>query len=175
MERMVDWLWGKIDAIADWPTFFVLLLFFLVFNALFYLYSANYPRSSFDGQRFGISPSDVEPILRDFHEHKQLDRYLAQETQLDLFFPAVYGLLFAVIIVGIRPRGWHWLAALPIATAFFDYCENFCFIALVVSYRKALAVSPALAVVASIASRLKWTFVILSLAAPIVALVRRCW
>ena len=173
MERMVDWIWGKIDAITSWQTFFLLLLFFLVFNALFYLYSANYPRSSFDGHKYGISPSDVEPILHDFHQHNQLGRYLAQETQLDLVFPAIYGMLWAVMIVGLRPRGWHWLVVLPIAAALFDYCENFSFISLVVCYRKTSAVPQTLAIVASVFSRLKWTFIVLSLAAAAVALVRR--
>lgn len=173
MERMIDWLWNRIDAITTWRTFFFLLLSFLAFNALFYLYSANYPVSSFDGQKYGVGPADIRRILAKFDEAKQLDRYLAQETQLDLAFPAIYGLLWAVMIVGLRPRGWHWLVVLPLAAALFDYCENFTFIALVIGYRKTHAVVQALAVVGSIGSRLKWTFVILSLAAPVVALVRR--
>jgi hypothetical protein len=173
MTRMVDWLWTMIAAIATWRTFFVLFLFFVVFLALFNLYGENYPRPSFDGQKFGISPGDVAPILRDFAGHGQLGRYLAQETQLDLVFPAVYGLLFAVAIVGLRPKGWRWLVVLPIATALFDYCENFSFIALVVCYRKTLEVASALAIVASLASKLKWTFLFPTLVAPLLALARR--
>jgi hypothetical protein len=173
MERMIDWLWQTIDAITGWTTFIVLLLLFAVFLVLFNRYGAHYPRPSFDGQKWGIAPSDVEPILHDFRKAGQLDRYFAQETQLDLIFPAVYGLLWAVMIVGLRPRGWRWLIVLPIAMALFDYCENFSYIALVVTYRQSLAVPHALAVTASVFSRLKWTFLPLALIAPLVALVRR--
>ena len=175
MAGMIENLWSRIEAITTWQTFFVLLLVFLAFNALFYLYSANYPVKSFDGQKYGVSRSDIGHILAKFAEAKQLDRYFAQETQLDLAFPAIYGLLFAVAIVGIRPRGWHWLVVLPLATALFDYCENFTFIALVICYRKTHTVVPALAAIGSIASRLKWSFVIVSLIAPVVAFVRRYW
>lgn len=170
---MIDWLWRRIDAITTWPAFVVLLLLFSIFLVLFNRYGAHYPRPSFDGQRFGISPSDVEPILRDFDKAGQLDRYFAQETQLDLLFPAIYGLLFAVAIVGLRPRGWRWLVVIPIATALFDYCENFSFITLVLMYRKTHAVAPALAVVASIFSRLKWVLIPPALVAPLAALIRR--
>src|SRR6266516_4437925 len=144
---MIDWLWTKVEAITNRTTFFGLLLFFFTFSALFNLYSEHYPRSSFDGTTCGISPSDVKPILQELDSAGQLDRYFAQETQLDLAFPAIYGLLFAVAVVGLRPKGWRWLVALPVAMAVFDYCENVSFIALVICYRKVHAVPWALAVV----------------------------
>lgn len=173
MTRMLDWLWETSERITNWLTFGVLLLLFIVFLVLFQNYAAHYPEKSFDGHRYGVSPTDIQRILKNFDEHRQLDQYLAQETQLDLAFPAIYGLLFAVAIVGIHPKTWHWLVAIPYATALFDYCENAAFIALVLHYRAAHDVPHALAAVASIASRLKWGFVSLSFAALVAALVRR--
>ena len=171
MTRMLNWIWGKLDALTNWPAFFVLLLFFLVFSALFNLYGAHYPVDTFDGHKYGVSRADIRDILDKFHKCGQLDQYRAQETQLDLAFPAIYGLLFAVAIAGLWPRGGRWLALLPLATALFDYCENFTFIALAMRYRKTQTTAPALEIIGSTASRLKWSFVIVSLAALGVALI----
>jgi hypothetical protein len=173
MTRAIDWLWRKTDAITTWPSFAGLFLLVIVSVVLFARYGANYPRSSFDGQRCGISASDVQPILQDFEASGQLDRYFAQETQLDLVFPAIYGLCFAIAIVGLRPRTWHWLIAVPYGTALFDYCENVIYITLVRHYRATHQVWPALAVAASVASRLKWAFMLLLIPALVAAAVRR--
>ncbi len=170
---MIDWIWERIERIVSWRTFLTLLLFFLVFNALFYLYSAHYPRSSFDGTTCGVNPSDIADILVSFERADQLDRYLAQEWQLDLAFPAVYGLLFAVAVVGLRPRGWRLLVLLPLLAALFDYCENFTFITIVLCWRKTHTLSPGLAMIGSAASHLKWSLILPSFLAPVVALIRR--
>jgi hypothetical protein len=167
---MLDWLWRKSAALASWRSFGVLWTLTVVFVALFHIYGANYPESSFDGHQYGASAGDIARILQNFDRHQQLDQYLAQETQLDLTFPAVYGLFFAVVIAGLKPR-WRWLVAIPYATALFDYCENTAFIALVLRYRKTHSIPAALATAASVASRLKWIFMGLLLAALAVALV----
>jgi hypothetical protein len=169
---MIDWLWRRTDAVATWWSFAALLALVIVFFVLFGRYGAHYPEKSFDGHRFGVGTADIQRILASFDKAKQLGQYLAQETQLDLVFPAIYGLCFAVLIVLLQPRGWRWLIVVPYATAFFDYCENVCFIALVLHYRAHHDVSPALAAVASIASRLKWTFMLLLLPAVVIAAVR---
>ncbi len=173
MTRMIDWLWRKTEAIGSWNAFWVLLIYMIVFTVLFQLFGANYPQKTFDGHRSGLHAADIGPILKNFDEHQQLDRYLTQETALDLLCPAIYGLFFAVAIVRIKPKGWHWLVAIPYAAALFDYCENFTFIALVLCYRAGHEVSPALATAASIASHLKWGFLLLLLPALALALVRR--
>jgi len=169
---MVDWLWRRTGAIAAWWSFAALFALVIVFVVLFNRYGAHYPEKSFDGHRYGVGRADIERILPSFDRAKQLDQYLAQETQLDLVFPAIYSLCFAVLIVLLRPRGWRWLIVVPYATAFFDYCEDVCFIALVLHYRAAHDVPPALAIVASIASRLKWAFLLVLTPAVVIAAIR---
>jgi hypothetical protein len=174
MTGMFDWLWRKTEGIASWNASGVLLIYMIVFTVLFQFFGANYPEKSFDGRRPGLHAADVGQILKSFDEHQQLDRYLTQETALDLLYPAIYGLFFAVAIVRIKPKGWHWLVAIPYAAALFDYCENFTFIALVLCYRAGHEVTPALAAAASTASHLKWFFLWPLLpAALVLAFVRR--
>ena len=173
MTRMVDWLWKKTERIATWNAFWVLLIYVIVFTVLFQFFAAGYPEKSFDGHTYGVSPDDISRILKSFDEHQQLDQYLRQETALDLLYPAIYGLFFAVSIVRIRPKGWHWLVVIPYATAFFDYFENISFITLVLCYQACHAVPLGLAVVASVASHLKWAFLLLLIPALVLAFVRR--
>lgn len=174
MAAMLERLWKTTERIATWNAFWVLLIYLILFTVLFQFFGAHYPEASFDGHRGGLNAADVGPILNDFDAHQQLDRYLTQGTVLDLFYPAIYGLFFAVAIVRIRPKGWHWLVAIPYAAALFDYCENATFIALVLCYRAGHAVSPALAAAASVASHLKWLFLLFLLpAALVLAFVRR--
>ena len=115
MAGMFDRLWRKTEGIASWNAFWVLLIYLIVFTVLFQLFGANYPEKTFDGHRSGVQAADIGRILKNFDEHQQLDRYLIQETVLDLFYPAIYGLFFAVAIVRIKPKGWHWLVAIPYA------------------------------------------------------------
>jgi len=157
-----------IERLANCRTFFVLLAIDLAFTILFNVYGRHYPDPAFDGRVSGFRPSEVEPILRSFSQCRQLDRYLAQVTQLDLIFPLVYSSLAAVLIVILKPRP-RWLAALPFAAAFFDYCENFSYIALVLRYRSGETIPHPLAVFASIVQRLKWGFVFIGIAAIVVA------
>ena len=174
MTRMFDWLWRKTERMASWNAFWVLPIYMIVFTVLFQLFGANYPEKTFDGHRSGLQVAEIGPILKNFDEHQQLDRYLMQETVLDLFYPAIYGLFFAVAIVRIKPKGWHWLIAIPYAAALFDYCENLTFIALVLCYRAGHELSPALAAAASVASHLKRFFLLILLPAALaLAFVRR--
>ena len=43
MTPMFDWLWRKTDGIPSWNAFWVLLIYVIVFNVLFRLFTANYP------------------------------------------------------------------------------------------------------------------------------------
>lgn len=172
---MVDWLWKKSERIGTWNGFWILLIYLVVFTVLFQFFGVGYPCKTFDGQKPGVCPDDIARILRTFDEHQMLDRYLVQETALDLFYPSIYALFFAVAIVRIRPKGWHWLVVIPYAAGFFDYCENVSFIALVRCYQAGHAISPALAVVASAASHLKWAFLTLLIPALVLAVIRRYW
>ncbi|HEV2718408.1 MAG TPA: hypothetical protein VG323_00195, partial [Thermoanaerobaculia bacterium] len=157
---MVDWLWGKTGPIATRNGFWVLLIYVIVFTVLFQFFGADYPEPSFDAHRYGVRAADIPRILQDFDAHQQLDCYLTQETTLDLLYPAIYGLFFAVCIVRIRPKRWRWLIVIPYAAGVFDYCENATFIALVLGYQHGHPVSPALAIAATVASHLKWAFLL---------------
>ena len=173
MMRMVDRLWRTTERIATRNGFWVLLIYLIVFTVLFQFFGAGYPETSFDGHKYGVCPDDIARILKSFDEHRQLDQYLRQETTLDLLYPAIYGLFFAVVIVRLRPRGWHWLVVVPYAAAVFDYCENVSFITLVHCYQSCHTVPLPLAVVASVFSHLKWAFLLLLIPALLLACVRR--
>src|SRR5260370_5876349 len=99
---MIEWLWNRTETIATGWNFFVLLLFVCVFNlALFVPRVATYPDGgSFDGRWKGFTPSEVPGILQIFDHAGKLDTYVEQEKTMDLIFPVVYTLLFAVGIVG---------------------------------------------------------------------------
>ena len=173
MTGMIDSLWRKTERIATWNGFWVLLIYVIVFTVLFQFFGIGYPESTFDGHKYGVNPDDIARILRNFDAHQRLEQYLRQETALDLLYPAIYGLFFAVVIVRLRPKGWHGLVLVPYAAAFFDYCENISFITLVLCYQSCHAVPAGLAVVASVFSHLKWACLLLLIPALLLALARR--
>jgi hypothetical protein len=85
---------------------------------------------------------------------------------VDSFFPALYGMFFllgttyafARVFPG-RPI-WQKLSLLTVGTTFFDYAENFCFLAMLRHYPQRL---DGVARVANIFTLTKWVFAVFSM------------
>ncbi|HET7434341.1 MAG TPA: hypothetical protein VFN10_06460 [Thermoanaerobaculia bacterium] len=142
----------------------VLFFTFALFNPQGKKYGG---RSTIDGTRWGVSPSQAESILRDFDSHGLLDEYLHQERDFDLLFPIVYSLALAsALALLIRATGApHALLALPFIGAAFDYVEN---LSVILATHRLQAKPPlplgALRWTLSIGSRTKWILLISALA-----------
>jgi hypothetical protein len=182
---MTDWIWTKTAALANVWGFLVVFAVALFFSyVLFPRHARNYPTKTengkttrvgtLDGQFAGYSPSDVEPKFKELGDDG-VDAYFSQEWKLDLIFPWVYALLFAIPIVWIGqnttvPRS---LVLFPFLAAIFDYVENLTAMAMIRAWQKSGAVPYALKVVGSIGSRGKWICIWISLAAILWVLVLR--
>ncbi|HKO57801.1 MAG TPA: hypothetical protein VJ276_18175 [Thermoanaerobaculia bacterium] len=150
---MIETLWQGISRIANGWVFLVLAVAFVLMSRGFDHFREQYaPAKSLEATRI-YKPSAVPAILEKFGD--RLPIYQRQESTIDLLFPIVYCLAFAVGIVWLGERLPHWLVALPFATAFFDYCENFSAIGMIVRYRATKTVPTALAWIASIATPVK--------------------
>jgi hypothetical protein len=174
---MIDWIWTRTAILANvWAfvTVFALALFFA--KVLFPLHAKKYPTTTVDGKlvravtldgRFpGYSPGDVEPKFRELGDDG-VDAYFSQDWQLDLIFPWVYALLFAIPIVwlGQHTTVPRCLVLFPYLAAVFDYVENLTMMAMIRAWQTSGAVPFALKVVATIGSRGKWICLCLTAAA----------
>jgi hypothetical protein len=159
---MTERLWNAIAPIAKWWVFLILLVLFFVGRSRF----GDFPTKTFDVRGF-YKPSQVEGILCEFGD--QLGRFLHQQSTLDLVFPIIYSLTFAVGIVWLGGKtAPRWLVALPFATAFFDYCENISEIVMIRRYEAHQPVPMTFAWIASIATPIKIVLLLASFVALIV-------
>jgi hypothetical protein len=157
MAQLIDWIWTCTAVISSPLVFAVLFVLARIFMyALFPLTKRHYPNvSTFDGNPWGFSVAEAPSILGKF-DAKQLAYYRKQELLTDLFFPIVYGLLFAVamVLIGNRTGASHWLILLPYGAAIADYLENFSIVGMIGRHLRGQPLG-AFAVVGSIASRFK--------------------
>lgn len=149
-------IWNRIESIANWRTFLVLVLLTAGFVIFFNRIGAHYPVATLDGRRTGYKVSDVPTILGQFALAGQLKTYLKQEY-VDLFFPLVYTLLLAVPIVGLGKSVLvpHALVLLPFLGGLADWIENTCVIRMIRQYQVDHTVPQKVAAIASGASALK--------------------
>ncbi len=91
-----------------------------------------------------------------------LRRYLLVELSLDVVYPVVYGLFFALLLTALvrrytrQPGMLQFLPLLPIFAWFFDLLENLGIAAMILFYPN---IAEILIVSASLATSLKWIFV----------------
>jgi len=173
---MIDWIWTRTAVLANiWAYLAVFALALLFAKVLFPRHAEQYPIGSdgkrvvtLDGKFPGYSPSDIEPKFRELGDDG-VDAYYAQEWQLDLIFPWLYALLFAIPIVwmGQHTTVPRWLVLFPYLAAVFDYVENLTMMAMIRAWQRSGAVPAAWKVIATIGSRGKWFFLCLTLAALI--------
>jgi hypothetical protein len=90
---------------------------------------------------------------------------------VDSIFPALYGLFFLLgttyAFARVFPGRavWQKLSFLTVGTTFFDYAENFCFLAMLRDYPQRL---DGVARVANIFTLTKWTFAVFSMVLVII-------
>lgn len=163
-------IWNRIESIANWRTFLVLVVLTAGFVVFFQWIGADYPSDTLDGRKKGYKVSEVPTILGQFALARQLKTYLKQEY-VDLFFPLVYTLLLAVPIVGLGKslRIPHALVLLPFLGGLADWTENTCVILMIRQYLPDQTVSQKIAAIASAGSAVKWAA--LTVSATIVILL----
>ena len=162
-------IWNRIESIANWRTFLILVVLTAGFVVFFNRISVKYPSETLDGRKKGYKVSEVPTILAEFAAAKQLKTCLTQEY-VDLFFPLVYTLLLAVPIVALGKSlpVPHALVLLPFLAGLADWIENTCAIVLIKQYLKDQTVSQKVAAIASAASAVKLAALTVSMAVVVV-------
>ena len=168
---MTQWIWDRTAALARWWIFLPLFAAACYVTTLF----PKYPAKSFEGTYF-YAAGDAESILKALGEDGR-SSYLHTERTVDVIYPLLYAFTFAIAIVGAgrAVNASRWLVILPYATAFFDYIENSCAIAMLLRYGdgKPLGLFP---YVGSIATPLKTVLFVDSwLAAVVLAILWVVW
>jgi len=170
---MIERLWSTVAKFANVWVFLALVVGFVLCSKAFGRFKAAYtPARGLDARGF-YKPSDIPNIFAGFGA--KIDVYLRQESTLDLGFPIVYALMYAVGIVWLGRSAPHWLIALPFATALFDYCENFSTIVMIMRYRETQTVPMAIAWIAVIATPVKTALFLASAGAVIVLALMRLY
>lgn len=176
---MTNWVWDRVAPIASWWTFLILAVLVVAFQFAFKHFFLEHYRiderqlQTFDGRMWGFAPGDVDGILAKFKQIDRLERYVCQESTVDLVFPLVYGLAFCVAIVGLGRRfpDARCLLVVPILAVIGDYIENFNAMAMALTYRASSHVPTALTWIAAIASRVKWGLTFASMGVVLVLLI----
>jgi hypothetical protein len=99
--------------------------------------------------------------------------YAWTEITADLVFPIIYSLLLSLLIIYIfqkfaNSESWQTLAMLPLIAMLFDYCENVLIAFMLFAYPTKYLV---VASVASVLTKLKLSFIVVSGAAILFGLV----
>ena len=167
-------IWNRIESIANWRTFLVLVVLTAGFVVFFNRIGAHYPSDTLDGRKKGYKVSEVPTILGQFALAGQLKTYLKQEY-VDLFFPLVYTLLLAVPIVGLGKSlpVPHALVLLPFLAGLADWIENTCAIVMIRQYLEDQTVPQKVAAIASAASAVKLAALTVSVGIVVVLAVWR--
>ena len=122
---------------------------------------------------FTYSPSTIYEKLILFGAHGR-SAYRIFLERVDFLFPAVYGLFFVMVTTFGLSRLFpnrstlQKLSLLPLLTTFFDYAENFCFLALLRSFPVEL---PNLEKLANMFTLAKWAFAAVSIVLLLVAIL----
>ena len=117
------------------------------------------------------APAHTYELFDAYGEQGRYD-YAVFLKRVDSIFPMVYGFFFVMAttfgftrIFPARP-GLQKLALLPLAATFFDYAENFCFLAMLRDYPARLE---SLAKIANLCTLTKWGFALLSIVLLLIA------
>lgn len=79
---------------------------------------------------------------------------------VDMIYPVVYGILFFLIITKFLNNRWKIISITPFVAMFFDYVENFSVLNMINKYP---TISEKQVLISSLATSLKWLFVIISI------------
>ncbi len=179
MAQLIDWIWNCIGRIANGWVLLALFVAVVLFWLLYFLPTQKKyrPARTFDGRAEGFRPSDAHAILEEFDQAGHLQTYLNQARAVDMIFPVVYALMFAVAIRFFAPHltNLRWLILLPFVMALFDWIENLCVVTLIGRYRanKPFGGMPVLLLIAQRLKFLLWGAVIVVTVVLLVGWVRR--
>ncbi len=121
----------------------LLAVFYLVLFPAMLAASPALQQNGLLDTRLHYSPAEVYQILEAYGPAGRA-QYVLTTAMLDFTFPVVYALLLALLtaprLVNAFPGTprLHWLALLPFAALLFDWLENGCVLALLLSYPQRL-------------------------------------
>ena len=151
-----------LNRIANWKTLLLLLVIDAGFAA-YWLPNAEATINRLAGKplgpidlTMGFDPARTLQMVADYGPAARA-YYRQMELTLDVIYPLVYSLLFAVVLTLLfrhkpyKPFGW--VTLLPLVGWGFDYLENAAIVGLLTTYP---AQSTALAVVCEVAKSGKW-------------------
>lgn len=167
-----------LDRFATWKSFLILMALYVSFPA-YWLKNAEVTINQLAGKTIGpvdltmgFNPARTRAMIADYGPAARA-YYTRVELTVDVAYPIVYALLFAVILTLLfRDRAYKpfsWVALLPFVSQFFDYLENATIVGLLTSYP---AQSYALAVLCEIFKLAKWLSIGLVVAMMLYGIVR---
>lgn len=132
-----------LNRISNWKTFIGLLLLYMLFPAVLFK-NAEEKINALAGKELGpidlTIGYDPQRTLRMVEEYGEEARkyYASVETSIDLAYPVVYALLFAVLLTMIYRRllgrqVMH-INMLPFVAMFFDFLENLTIVSMLRHY-----------------------------------------
>lgn len=172
---MTDLLWIRLRAHAKGRTIVLLLVLACLFNVLLAVAAGGPATERPVDLRMLYGPATVHALAESAAQRGLIDRQVALYLLLDTPYPLVYGALLMLAMTWARQRrlplarGLPFVLWMPVGAVVADYVENLGMVTTLWSYPRPL---PALAVVMSAASTLKWLLVALALSSLLVLLVR---
>jgi hypothetical protein len=151
-----------LNRMANWKTLVFLLVVYVSFPA-YWLKNAEATINKLAGKpvgpidlTFGFNPTRTLRMVADYGPAARA--YYAQtECTVDVAYPLVYSLLFAVILTLLfrdRPyKPFRWVTLLPFTSLLFDYLENAAIVTMLTTYPNQ---SLLVAVLCEVAKLLKW-------------------
>jgi hypothetical protein len=158
---MWDGIYKRIERVATWPSVALLLILFLLCAQGFEWRrkTLGYGIQSLDA-RFWYSPDEASAFFDAIKANGQRVYAITQLT-LDVAFPFIYGLLFAILLIHLySQKRAKKLVLVPVLTASCDLLENITTAYLALRFKG--QPSP-VAWAAAIFTSLKWALLILSL------------
>lgn len=158
MTRLANFL----DRVANWKMLILLLALYISFPA-YWLKNAESTINQLAGKAIGpidltigFNPGRTLRMVADYGP-KARAYYAQTELTVDVAYPLIYSLLFAVILTLLFRRKSYkpvaWVTLLPFVSLLFDYLENAVIVSLLTTYPTQ---STALAVLCEVAKLAKW-------------------
>ncbi len=151
-----------LNRIANWKTLVFLLAAYVSFPA-YWLKNAEATINQLAGKpigpidlTFGFNPNRTLQMVADYGPEARA-YYTRVELTIDIIYPIVYALLFAVILTLLfRNKSYKpfaWATLLPFVSQLFDLLENATIVGLLTTYP---AQSPVLAILCELVKLIKW-------------------
>lgn len=153
---MRNTLHRRLESLGTWPNVALLLVAFLVcLQGFDWRRKWLGPSPSLPDVRLGYTPDELQEVFEVWGQGR-CQLYAITQVTLDVAFPLVYGVLFAICVARLftGERG-RWMVVVPLLATLADLSENVVLAFLAWSYRD--TVSP-LAWIASASTMAKFAF-----------------